>query len=158
MGYPECEAAAQTLIQALSTFSDADVSRTDFRILDANASPPYCIMLPGAFSRERLAPREADNTWEIILRLFERAYDDGTEWTAMQTTRQTIIDTIDANPTLNSANGTDDNGNNWQVVRAMVTAGDAPDYETIASGSKFLVQELSLTVRELADIGGGEYA
>ena len=154
MSYATIEAAVQDIIQALSAFSDTDVTRGDTRML-TQGSPPYAILYPGGFVHEEDGDGEQRVTeWTILIDLLVRYHGDGSEYTNLQSHRQSIMDAIDSYPTLNGTTG---------VRRALIEQGDEVLGVTERGASSeaapvFLLQTLQLVVVEKTDATGGEYA
>lgn len=151
MSYSTVEAKVQSLIQALATYDDEDVTRGDERVLD-RGSPPYVVLKPGTLVREPGAIYGVFlTTWTVILDLFTRHMGDGTEWTDLQTYRQEIIDTMEKYPTLNALSG---------VLEAQIVSGEKPREirDKAGGGPHFLAQRLALQVVERSTVTGGEYA
>ena len=150
MSYSTIEARIQTLIQALSAFADADVTRGDYRVLD-RGSAPYVVLRPGEFERVPHTFAGGRKTeWAVIVELFEKHIGDGTEQTNLETHRQNIIDTADAYPTLNGLSG---------VHFASLSSGEIPRpvYDEDGSGPFFLLQIMKWEVMELTTASGGEW-
>jgi len=152
MSYATIEAKVQTLLRALSLFDDADVTRGDYRVLD-QVGGPYCVLTPGGFTRSGAATSYGErksNFWTVTLDLFVRHWGDGTEFTNLQSNRQTIIDELDKyDPSLDSTTG---------VMYAVITGGDPPRavYDE-AGAAHWLMQRMSLEIHEKVSISGGEY-
>jgi hypothetical protein len=151
MSYSAIEARVQSLIQALATYDDEDVTRGDERVKD-RGSPPYVVLTPGPFRCEPASRYGVQiMTWTVYLDLYTRYMGDGTEWTDLETYSQELVDTLGAYPTLNALTG---------VIRAeVVSGGEVFEVEDEAGGGPhFLAQRLVLRVSERAATTGGEYA
>lgn len=151
MSYAVCEAAAQTLIQGLDAFADADVTRSDWTVLD-RGSPPYVVLWRGAWEREEFYSGGGYMVfWMINVDVFERYLDDGSSYTNLEATAQGIEDELGKYPTLNSASG---------VVRAILIGGSEPTqvFDRAGGGPHFLLQTLRLRVHEVEQVTGGEFA
>ena len=151
MSYATIEAKVQTLLQNLSLFVDEDVTRGDYRVLD-QVGGPYCVLTPGGFTSNAAATSYGEKTsifWAVTLDLFVRHWGDGTEFTNVQSNRQTIIDELAKYPTLDELEG---------VVYAAITGGDPPRtvYDD-AGAAGWLMQRMTLEVHEKTDVSGGEY-
>lgn len=152
MSYAAIEARIQTLLQALSLFADADVTRGDYRVLN-QVGGPYCVLTPGGFTRETAASSFEDllsTIWEVTLELYVRVWGDGTEYVNLASNRQSIMDELDKYVTLNALAG---------VIYAGITSGDLPRtvYDE-AGAAQWLVQRLALEVHEKVKVSGGEFA
>jgi len=151
VSYSTIEAQVQTLLQATSLFADADVTRGDYRVLD-QVGGPYCVLTPGGFTSNAAATsygEKASFFWTVTLDLFVRHWGNGTEFTNLQSNRQTIIDALAKYPTLDELSG---------VVYAAITGGDPP--RTVfddAGAAGWLMQRMTLEVHEKVDVAGGEY-
>ena len=151
MSYITIEVQIQTLLHAMSTFANTDVTRGDYRVLD-QVGGPYCVLSPGKFTSNGAATSYGERVsffWTVTLDLFERHWGDGSEYTNMQTDRQAIIGQLAKYPTLDSLAG---------VIYAAITGGDP--VRTVydqAGAAHWLMQRMTLEVHEKVDIQGGEY-
>lgn len=154
MSYATIQAAAQTLIQGLSAFSDTDVTLGDFDVLTLG-SPPYVVLVPASFMHEEDGDGGQRITeWDMLVYLFVRYQTDSSEYANLITQRQSIMDLLDNYPTLD---GTTD------VLLALVTrARDPQEVFEQSAGSDaspaFLLQVLEVTIIEKTVATGGEYA
>jgi len=106
MGYETIEAGAATLLRALSRFADGDVTRGDFRVLDTGKNTHYVVLLPGPFEGADDGDYgQKRHVWTMYVKVFERYTGDGSEWTNLIATRQDVIDTFSANPTMGGVDG-----------------------------------------------------
>ena len=143
-------ARVQTLLQDLDTFDDDDVSLRDYRILDANASPPYAVISAGPFEGSGAATSYGEKHsffWGVNIDLFVLPKEDNTDWAEILTVTWAVIYKLLQYFTLNSLSG----------VIGFSSKGDEPDYIKTPSGTKFLARTLTLTVHEKVDVSGGEY-
>ena len=143
-------ARIQTLLQALDTFDDADVSLRAYGILDANASPPYAVISAGPFEGSGAAVSYGEKHsffWDVNIDLFVLPKEDNTDWAEMLTVTWAVVYTLLQYFTLNSLSG----------VIGFSTKGDEPAYIKTPTGAKFLARTLTLTVHEKVDVSGGEY-
>jgi len=152
MSYATIEAQIQTLIQALGAFDDADVTRGDYRVLDAG-SAPYVVLCPGAFSYRPAGDwAQVAYEWNTVVELFERYVGDGSEYTNLGTDIGTIVQQIAIYPSLDGL---------ANVTRATVEPDGGPIgiYLQESSVPQFLLQRLIVrTHEELVHDGSGEYA
>jgi len=152
MSYSTVEAAVQTLLQALAAFASADVTRGNYQVLDSGGDP-YVVLTPGPFASGRTGDwAQVGYDWEVNGELFVRYVGDGSEWTNLETYRQSVVDCIGAYPTLNGVSG---------VTDAMVTMGR--DVLAIrpenSQTPEWLVQPFVVRVHEEVSYdGSGEYA
>ena len=143
-------AQIQTLLQSLSDFDDADVSLRDYRILDANASPPYAVIVPGPFETVTGAISFGEKTpifWRVLIDLFVLPKQDNAEWADMLTLTWNVVYKLFQYFTLNALSG---------IINVTVE-GDEPDYIKTIGETKLLARTLRLTVTEKVDVAGGEY-
>lgn len=151
-------AAVQTLLQALDDFSDNDVSLCDYRILDANASPPYAVIEPGNFDSTAGATslgQKVPFSWQVIIDLFVLPKEDNAEWADMLTLTWNVVYKLIQYFNLDSLSG---------IITTHVRA-DEPGYVhtkqaktgTVGRGTRFLARTITLTVIEKVDVSGGEY-
>jgi len=152
LSYVTIQAKAQTLLQALSLFGDADVTRGDYRVLE-QVGGPYCVLTPGGFKRSGAATsygEKKSNFWDVTFDLFERHWGDGSEYDNLVADRQTMIDEMDKyDISLDGVSG---------VMYAAITKGDP--VRTVydqAGAAHWLMQRMTLEVHEKVDIQGGEY-
>jgi hypothetical protein len=153
MGYLAIEAAALSLLQALSQFSDDDVTRGDFRVLD-RGSAPYAVLYPGGFEVEDYGDwGEKLFRWTMYCEIFEKYLNDGTSYTDLQTTRQNVIDCFNANPSMNGTSG---------VIYVQAERGEDLIYLYDEGGEwppQFIMQRVAVMVHEVANYdGSGEFA
>ena len=152
MGDSTIQGYIQTLIQADSSFADADVTLGDFRVLDSGG-PPYAVILPGAIVEARRSGdwSQVQFFWEHEVDVFERFLGDS--YTSFVTARQTVVDIIARNPTL---------GGNAGISNTLVTRATAPLYvypEAGADVPTFVLSKLTVrTVEEVLYAGAGEFA
>ena len=152
MSYAAVETKIQTLLQALSLFEDADVTRGDYRAID-QVGQRFCVLTPGGFTRSGAATsygEKKSNFWTVVIDLFVRHWGTGEEFTNLQSDRQTIIDALDKyDISLDGVSG---------VIYAAITGGDPPRsvYDE-AGAAGWLMQRMSLEVHEKVDVSGGEY-
>jgi len=152
LSYATIEAKVKTLLQATSLLADADVTRGDYhRPLD-QIGVRFCVLTPGGFTSNGAATSYGEKVsffWTVTLDLFVRHWGDGTEFTNLQTDRQTIIDEMAKYPTLDELTG---------VMYAAITGGDPPRTVYDEAGSAhWLLQRMSIEIHEKVDIQGGEY-
>ena len=153
MSYATVEAAIQTRIRALSDFTSADVTRGDWRRINAG-SAPYAVLYQGGFTHEAGGGSALGMAvWETVVEVFARHYGDGTEFTSLAGYTQNIIDDLDKYPTLNGASG---------VIDSHVVSGDRPVsiFERGSgpdAGPMFLMQVLHIETVEKTVATGGEY-
>lgn len=150
MGYDAVEARAQSLIQGLSTYSNADVARGDYRVLD-KASPPYVVLKPGFFERTfDTAPQGRSTEWIVTVELYVGYTGKGDDLDSVVSKRAELVELFDRYPTMDGLS---------DVVYTLVDRGEAPVpvYDETGGGPFFWLQELQLRVREKRLASGGEY-
>lgn len=109
------QAAIQTLIQALASFDDADVSLGDFRLL-STGTPPVAVVMPGSFRSSRVGDwAQVTYAWTHPVEIWERFAADS--YSNIVTAQQNVVDQINAYPTLNGTSG---------VTLSTATAGTDP--------------------------------
>lgn len=141
-------AKIQDLLQALSTFGDADVSLRDYRILDKNASPPYAVISAGEFTGGAAAISFGEKHsffWGVNIDLFVLPKEDSTDWAEILTVTWSVAYKLLQYFTLDS------------LVIGFSISGDEPDYIKTIPGTKFLARTLTLEIHEKLDVSGGEY-
>lgn len=158
MSYANIEAAQQTLLRALATFSDDEVTRGDFKVLDLGKTV-CCVLVPGPFSkRPRGGARDSTVLWTTFVFVFQRSGDDpAAALVSFQTTRQAVIDMYGAYPTLNHCGV----GTFETVELAVLEDGDeimeiGSDADQ-DSGPFFYLQILRVVITERVAASGGEY-
>jgi len=150
MSYATIVARAQSLIQALDTYADADVSLGDYRILESG-SAPYVILRAGPLENVFRTPTRRQRTWTIMVELYERMVGDGTEEANLTANREELVVLFDKYPTLNSLSA--------DVTGAQIIGGDEPVIALHEKGGGiWLMTILTLTVNEQYTVTGGEYA
>lgn len=152
MSYTTIEAGVQTLLRALSRFAEADVTRGDWRVLDSGGAP--CVVLyPGPFEAEEAGDwGQKWHFWTVYADVFERYTDNGSSETAFEATRQDVMDTIHAYPTLNGVSG---------VTRALARRGGDLQYiyDRDGGGPYYVMQQITIEVVEKVSYdGSGEFA
>lgn len=152
MSYATIEAQIQTLLQAMSLFEDVDVTRGDYRAID-QVGQRFCVLTPGGFTRSGAATsygEKKSSFWTVVIDLFVRHWGDGTEFTNLQSDRQSIMDELDKyDISLDGVSG---------VIYASITGGDPPRTVYDEAGSAhWLMQRMSLEIHEKSDVAGGEY-
>jgi hypothetical protein len=150
--YATVEVAVQTLIQAMSEFDDADVSRGNYLILDSG-DDDLAVLTPGSFTKDE--PGEAGayksvRHWSVLVDLFRKYLDDETTWINFVATRDALLDHLELYPSLNSTAG---------IVLVGVEAGSDPSevYDDDDNGPFFIFQRIRMAVNERTDLAGGEY-
>lgn len=144
--YEDCEAAVQSRLQLLTAYFDRpeDVTRGDFRVLDAG-SEPYVILTPGPFTSTPLDALTGDNysqdVWTIYGWLFVKHNGDGSEFVSLSQARTAVKQQLEASPYL---------GGVVPVTSVKITAGGEPaeDYDEDDGGPYFLHQVLTIEVSE----------
>lgn len=92
--------AIQSRIQGLDQFASADVTLNDWDILDGPVSGAPYVIIETADEFEITQPTRVRNeTYAIIVRLFEHFIDWGTAKEAFKVTRQAVIDEFMPPPT-----------------------------------------------------------
>lgn len=153
MSYASVESAIQTLLQAMSEFSNAEVTRGDYRQLDIAGADDVAVLTPGAFQQDGVGEagaRKSVRIWNVLIDQFRKYVDDGTTWTNFEATRDAIIVQLEKYPTLNGESG---------ITLVAIDAGADPSlvYDREGNGPYFIVQEIRVAVTERVDLSGGEY-
>jgi hypothetical protein len=140
----------QTLLQALATFADADVTQGDFRVLD-RGSAPYAVIYPGGFevlqrsdSGEQMVVR-----WRHYVEVFATFLNDS--YANIVSARAAVLDCLHTYPQLNGLKG---------ILRAYVETGDDLLYLYPPQGEipAFVFVRLTHYAEEYVDYGGsGEF-
>lgn len=141
--------AIQTLLQALSTFADADVTQGDYTIL-SSGSAPYAVILPGGFDVLSVSDDGAEaiirwrHTVEVIA---DYRFDDNS---GLVSARQAVITQLAKYPTLNDAGG---------ILRARVDGGGDPRYLYPPGGDTphFILASVEHVSDEHVQYTGGEH-
>lgn len=146
------EAAVQTLLQAMTEFASADVTRGDYRRLDKGTNN-IAVLTPGAFEQDgvgQAGARKSIRNWSVVIDLFRKYVDDGTTWTNFEATRDALIVQLEKYPSLDSTAG---------VTLVTMDAGSDPAevYDEDDNGPFFLFQRIRVAINERADLSGGEY-
>lgn len=152
MSYASVEVAVQTLLQAMTEFADADVSRGDYKILDSGADN-LAVLTPGAFIKDEAAQagaRKSLRNWNVIIDLFRKYLDDGTTWTDFEATRDALVDRLELFPSLNGTAGV-------TLVGVEADSDPAEIFDEDDNGPFFLFQRIRVAVNERTDLSGGEY-
>lgn len=140
MSYDVVEQGLLTIIRKATGFDVNNTSQGDYRIL-AEPREQYCILTPGPIRNRTLigAPRYISTTWITNLELFVPYIDNLTEiWEELRTTRQYLIDTLDAYPRLDSTDG---------VVNAFLEGAQQPEIRR-GEGRRWWFQALQVTIEE----------
>ena len=154
MSYSTVEARVQAIIQAMSGFADADVTRGDWRVLD-QAGGPYCVL--SRWQRLAFGTRhgvkavsygaKVSRHHTIAIEVFESILGDGTAWRA--TTADEVMAELDKYFALN------DLGN---IISADVRRGPPPAVKKdMAGAAHWLVYLNFLEVHEWVTVTGGDY-
>lgn len=133
----------QGLLQAETTFADADVTLGDFRVLD-RGSPPYAVVLPGRIVSARRSGdwSQVQYVWEHEVDVFERFLDD--DYADFVTARQTVVDVVGRNPTL---------GGHAELSGVFVSASTEPLYLYAEGGGELPQFVFSrVTVRSVEEV------
>ncbi|MEA1998243.1 MAG: hypothetical protein U9N61_02805 [Euryarchaeota archaeon] len=150
MSYSTVEAAVQTVLQKLTRFADSEITRGDYRILDAIRTD--CIVLtPGSFGETQRISESVYRAWDVLADLFYCYLDDGSSWTDFATSRDAVINQLEQYPTLDNTLG---------ITGIEVSAADDIQevYSDDGAGPFFLMQRLRVTILERYDLTGGEFA
>lgn len=115
MSYTSVEARTQSIIQALSDFDNADVTRGDFTVLD-RGSPPYAVLWFGGGRSIRPASEMtgAPIRWQINIDVYDRYLDD-TSVRDLPDTLLNVVLRLVARPALEALSLTD-----AQVIETLV--------------------------------------
>lgn len=167
MSEANVESRIQSLLQVTSVFNNAGVTIGDYRVLDSSETN-IAVIIPGPFSTkyERgrpgdvvgIPPAGVEVVWTEYIDLFTRmAINLATTWTNFRDLRQTVIDTILSNPSLNDESlpitGTD------VTFARFGDAREDPEYWYNKNGGlEFIKQRLSVEVGEFHVQTSGEYA
>lgn len=109
-------AAIRALLQATSLYSDAQVTLGDSRIMGAGG--PCAIVYPGSFESWRAGDwSQVTYRWTDYVDVW-RSFQ-GDDYTDIVADRQTVLDTINAHPTLGGTAG---------IADATARAAGAPRY------------------------------
>ena len=99
------EAGLQALLQGLSRFDNADVTRGDFLVLD-RGSGPYVVMYQGGFQVRRPGEwSQVHYSWSTYVEVYAQYQDGGTSEQALEAAVQDVVDTVGANPTVGDVDG-----------------------------------------------------
>ena len=140
MSYTVIEEGLLNVIRLATGFDSGNISKGDYRIL-TESREFYVVLTPGAIRNRQLiaAPRYISTTWLTNIELFVPYDEDLTEiWSQLRTARQSLIDTIDAYPTLNSTTG---------VFNAFLGGGAQPEIRR-GSGRRWWYQSLEISIDE----------
>lgn len=143
----------RTLIQASSTFADADVTLGDTRVV-GNPGGPWAIILPGALRARR------GGDWSQVLYFWDHPVEvwarfAGDDYSGLSTAVMAVCDAIGANPTLGGQSKIDDSlvtsasGPIWLMLK-----GQQPGTLPQRVGMRLVVS----TVEERLYSGSGEFA
>lgn len=140
----------QTLLQALSEFSDADVTQGDFRVLD-QGSAPYAVIYPGGFEvlQRSDSGEEMLIRWRHYVEVFATFLNDS--YGNLVSARATVLNCLHSYPQLNGLKG---------ILRAYVESGDDVRYLYPPQGDvpAFVFVRLTHLAEEYVDYGGsGEF-
>jgi len=151
VSYATCEAAVQTLLRALDQYADAQVTRGDFRVLDAGYDL-CCVLRPGPFT-SRVAGDWGQKAydWTIYVIIYQRYLGDGSEWTNLEAQRQNDVDQLHSYPSLNGTAG---------VTDVLVRQGGEIDglYPEGSQTPDYLMQRMPCIVHEEVLYTSGEFA
>ena len=105
-GYATGEAAIKTLVQAVTGFTSAQVSRGNWKVLNSGAAAVYAVLLsrpdePRTFT----TPRTVLESWITIVQVWQRYKDDGTTYTNLATAIENVLAKIDKYPHLGDTSG-----------------------------------------------------
>lgn len=140
MSYDVVEGGLLTILRKATGFSVGNTSQGDYRIL-SESGERYCVLTPGPIRNRVLvgAPRYISTTWITNLELFIPYLDNLTEiWQELRTTRQHIIDTLDAYPRLDSTTG---------VVNAFLEGAQQAEIRR-GEGRRWWFQALQVSIEE----------
>lgn len=106
MSYSAGEANILTLVQACSSFSTANTSRGDWKVLNKGKSSTYAILRPGRSPVDRASRNVMQFRWRTVIEVWERYKLDATTRTNLEGRVQEIAAKIAAYPHLNGATAT----------------------------------------------------
>jgi len=152
MSYATVEAGLQTLLQALSRFEDADVTRGDWRVLDRGGAEKV-VLYQGPFVADRPGDwSQVHYGWIVYAEVYERYADGGASERSLTAAVQDVLDTVGAYVTLDGLSGvrdaTAERGEGLQYI-----------YDEDGGGPFFVMERVVIRVEEdvLYD-GSGEFA
>lgn len=143
------------VIQSMSRFADADVSKGDDRKL-AHGKNDCVILYPGPFSVEEegeISQGREDWTWTVYLDLFLRVKTNpGADWVLFGAARDDLISTLRKYPNLSQAA--------IFIKEVAVNASSDPQYvfNDQGQGPFFIVQRIVAEIVENTTVTGGDYS
>lgn len=146
------QGALQTIVQALSSFDDADVTLGDFQVL-GRGSPPYAIIVPGGFRAHRAGDwSQVTYEWTHYVEVWDRFTSD--DFSSIIAARQAVVDQLNSYPSLGGLSG---------VAQSTVTdssdliylwlKGQGRDTQPAFVGFRLTVS----TIEEVMYAGSGEF-
>jgi hypothetical protein len=156
--YSIIEAAAQTLLRTVDTFTDASIVRGDLRVLESG-KPPYIFLTPGPAPETLWGPRIKNVYFHTDIIIAAIHHHNGDEVTNIRNYRYLVQNLFRKYPWLND---TTDIDNGYQIVLAQYELRDRPySYpppdEERGIESTWLLQEGVLVTDTLVLVEGGDY-
>lgn len=150
MSYSTVEDALLTIIQAHANYSSANSSQGDYHIL-GNGASRYVVLTPGPIRAHNSTAtlgsgpsRRMRTVWVIQVNLIIPWRGEiSTIASQIRTDRQTLIDQIDAYPTLDGTSGV--------IISSFESAGN-PENWLGAEERNFWKQELTVAVEERTNV------
>lgn len=150
MSYSTIEAAVQTILQGLSQYSDSDVTRGDYRVLD-QIQTDCAVLTPGSFGEPQRISQASYRAWDVLVDIFYIFRDDGSSWENFCTSRDNVVDELEKYPTLDGTSGI-------TAVEVSATSDPLEVFDADGRGPFYLTQQLRVAVLERSDTTGGEFA
>jgi hypothetical protein len=142
MSYDSVEEGLLNIVRKAIGFNIGNTTRGDYRIL-SESQEKFVVLTPGPIRGRRLlaAPRYIETIWVVNLELFIPYQDDLSEvWKLLRTSRQNLLDVLDAYPRLDSAVG---------VNNAFAEGALTPEVRR-GSGRRWWFQVLQVAIEERA--------
>jgi hypothetical protein len=144
MTYAVIETALQTILRELSDFTSADVSLTNYDVLDSGTGSKNKVVLrPGGIAAAPDTFATGTRTWGIYVDIFTIYHSDA-DWSEFKTMRENVVTKIEAHFPLDISTG--------QVILKSIESADDPIevFDRAGGGPFFIMQRLRMTVDEYA--------
>jgi hypothetical protein len=137
-GYSDGEALIAALIQAITGYSAANVTRGNWRVLNTGKAAKYAILKPGASGERKFeSPTRVTETWSTIVQVWHAYGKDGETLLALEADVEAVLSKIDQYKRLN------DTANYVQDATA-VQVGEALEMWTKGGGPQWLRQDITI--------------
>ena len=137
MGYGDGEALIKTRVIACNNFDAANVTRTDWLVLNSGVSDHYAILRPGSFRINWITLQTYESKWTTVVELWQQYVSEMTTYTSLYASVADLM-AIQAYPKLGDTSGV------VQKTASFAGADEPKEMWTKDGGPKWIKWELRI--------------